>query len=61
MGHPRKRRKKFSKPSHPWQSDRIEKEKILETEYGFKNKKEIWKLQSKLRRFTKQAKKIWLT
>lgn len=58
MGHPKKKRKKFSKPIHPWETNRIEKERKLMKGYGFKNKKEIWKMQSKLRKFTKQAKNL---
>ena len=56
MGDPRKRRKSYSTPSHPWQRTRIEEEKILVQEYGVANKKEIWKMNSILRRFTKVAK-----
>tara|TARA_Y100000034_G_C6897857_1_gene414404 strand:+ start:217 stop:873 length:657 start_codon:yes stop_codon:yes gene_type:complete len=58
MGHPRKKRKKYSTPRHPWQAERIEKEKkILET-YALKNKKEIWKMQSILSKYTTQAKNL---
>ena len=56
MGDPRKLRKKYSKPSHPWQKLRIEDEKVLMTDYGFKNKTELWKLNSKLRNFKTQVK-----
>ena len=56
MGDPRKLRKKYSKPSHPWQKLRIEEERVLMTEYGFKNKTELWKLNSKLRNFKTQVK-----
>ena len=41
MGSPKKQRKKYSKPSHPWQKARIEEEKALKKEYSFKNKKEL--------------------
>ena len=57
MGDPKKQRKKYQTPSHPWQKQRIEEEAVLTREYGFKNKKEIWKLNSLLRNFHKQAKK----
>jgi len=57
MGDPKKATKKYSKPSHPWRKDRIESESILVKEYGFKNKKEIWKLGSLLKNFAQQAKK----
>ena len=49
MGDPRKARKKYQTPTHPWQKKRIEEEKELIKEYGFKSKKEIWKLNSWLK------------
>jgi len=58
MGHPKKTRKKYDSPGHPWQKTRIEQEKILLKEYGLKNKQEIWKTDTKLRRIKKQAKKL---
>lgn len=58
MGDPKKTKKKYSKPRHPWEKGRIEQEKILLKEYGLKNKKEIWKAQSILRRSTFQAKRL---
>ncbi len=58
MGHPKKLKKKYSTPSHPWQSARITGEKIILKEYGLKNKKEIWKMESLLKNFTAQAKML---
>jgi len=58
MGDPKKLRKKYEPPRHPWQGSRINAEKILTKEYGLKNKKEIWKAQSLLRNFAKQAKNL---
>jgi small subunit ribosomal protein S4 len=58
MGDPKKHRKKYSTPGHPWQRARIEEERTLMEEYGFKNKKEIWKMNSFLRGATAQAKKL---
>jgi len=56
MGDPKKPKKKFSMPSHPWKKERIEFEGPIKKEYGLKNKKEIWKLSSVLKRFAEQAK-----
>lgn len=56
MGDPRKHRKKYSTPRHPWERERITEEKQLIKEYGLKNKKEIWKAASLLKNFKKQAK-----
>jgi len=58
MGDPRKQRKKYSTPTHPWQKARIDEEKNLTHEYGFKNKKEIWKISSILNKYKDQAKKL---
>ena len=58
MGDPRKQRKKYRKPSHPWQKTRIEEEKVLVLEYGLKNKKDLWRMTSKLAKFKQQAKSL---
>ncbi len=58
MGDPRKLRKKYTKPSHPWQKQRIDEEAILMKEYGFKNKIELWRLNSLLRKYKLQVKKL---
>ena len=58
MGDPRKQRKKYDRPSHPWQKARIDEEKLLTEEYGLKNKKDLWRMTSKLARFKKQAKSL---
>ena len=58
MGDPKKHRKKYSTPSHPWQAERLEEERKLVKEYGFKNKTELWKMVSFLRKVTAQAKKL---
>jgi small subunit ribosomal protein S4 len=34
MGDPRKRKKKYETPTHPWQKDRIDDEKELRRKYG---------------------------
>ena len=58
MGDPRKSRSKYESPTHPWQKARIDEERIITNEYGLKNKKEIWMMQSKLRNFLDQTKKL---
>src|SRR3989344_1459219 len=58
MGSPKKQRKKFSKPSHPWQKERILREQELSKEYGLRRKYEIWKMSSILKNFTAQAKNL---
>ncbi|MEA2037995.1 MAG: 30S ribosomal protein S4 [Nanoarchaeota archaeon] len=58
MGHPKLRKKTYRKPTHPWQKERIDEERALLTEFGLKNKKEVWRVASLLRKYTKQAKKL---
>ena len=58
MGDPKKLRKKYNPPRHPWQGPRINAERILVKDYGLKNKREIYKSQSLLRNFAKQAKQL---
>ena len=60
MGDPRRLKKNYETPSHPWQKERLEAERELSEEYGLKNKRELWKFGSKLRRYTKQAKNLIL-
>lgn len=58
MGDTRKHRSKLSRPSHPWQKDRIEEEKVLVREFGLSNKKDLWKSSSLFKNATKQAKTL---
>ncbi|PIN72350.1 30S ribosomal protein S4, partial [Candidatus Woesearchaeota archaeon CG10_big_fil_rev_8_21_14_0_10_47_5] len=41
MGDPRKIKKKYSTPIHPWQRARIEEEGVIIKDHGLKNKKEV--------------------
>lgn len=58
MGDPRKQRKKFSKPSHPWQRERIAAEKDILKQYGLRRKFEVWKMDSLLKKYLHRAKTI---
>lgn len=58
MGDPRRIRKKYQKPRHPWRADRIEAEKKILREYGLKNKKEIWRVETILRNYRRQARNL---
>ena len=58
MGDPKFLRKKYEKPSHPWQAERIAEEKELLFKYGLKNKRELWKAESILRNFRAQAREL---
>ena len=58
MGDPRKTRAKYQGPRHPWNKERIESEKKLAYEYGLTNKKELWKVESKLKNYKDNIKKL---
>ena len=58
MGDPKKQKKKYTPPRHPWEKERIEKERGLVKEYGFKNKREIWKMNFIINNVKDQAKKL---
>lgn len=61
MGDPRRPKKRFARPFKAWDETRIADEKELFEGYGLKNKKEIWKASTMLRRFKGQAKKLIAT
>ncbi|MGE0792621.1 MAG: 30S ribosomal protein S4 [Candidatus Woesearchaeota archaeon] len=58
MGDPKKIRKKYNTPRHPWIKARIIDERRIRTEYGTRNKKEIWKMETILKNFKNRAKKL---
>ena len=58
MGDPKFPGKHYDTPSHPWQKVRIEEEAGLIHQYGLKNKKEIWKANTKVREMRRQARKL---
>lgn len=43
MGDPRRLKKKFKKPKHPFQKDRMMEELEFLGKYGLRNKREFWK------------------
>lgn len=58
MGDPKKPKKKYSRPSHPWIKSRIDTEKVLMKEYGLKNKKQLWRMEKILSNFKDQVKRL---
>ena len=58
MGDPKFSRRIYLRPSHPWEGERIKMENELLKKYGLKNKKELWKAQSVLRRFRQRARQL---
>jgi small subunit ribosomal protein S4 len=58
MGYPGKNRRQYDTPAHPWEKSRIEEEAKQVIEFGLRNKKELWKAQSILRRYRRAAREI---
>jgi small subunit ribosomal protein S4 len=58
MGDPKFHRRMFDRPKHPWEAARMDEERILVKKYGLKNKRELWKAQSTLRGFRRQAREL---
>jgi small subunit ribosomal protein S4 len=55
MGDPKFPRRKWEGPRHPWEADRIAAENELLKKYGLKNKRELWRAESLLRRFRQRS------
>ncbi len=58
MGDPRKTRKQFKRPLKIWDKANIEKEKALKQTYGLKNKREIWRTETLLRKKRTSARSL---
>jgi len=50
--------KGYETPNHPWQGERIAEESGLMGRYGLKNKEELWRAQSELRSFRREARRL---
>jgi small subunit ribosomal protein S4 len=58
MGYPGKNHKAYQTPKRPWEKTRIESETRLVIEYGLRNKRDVWKAQSILRKYRKGARDL---
>jgi small subunit ribosomal protein S4 len=58
MGYPGKNTKSYKTPNHPWQAARIEPEVELVKRYGLRNKREVWKAYSNLKKYRVLARKL---
>jgi small subunit ribosomal protein S4 len=50
--------KRYETPNHPYQGERIADEGNLRSTYGLTNKQELWRTQSELRRFRREARRL---
>ena len=58
MGDPKKQKKKYRRPLMVWNEELIANQKKLSEQYGLKNRREIWKVDSALKSIHDQAKKL---
>ena len=58
MGDPKKLRRKYSTPNHPWNKSVIEAERILVKEYGLAKKQEIYLANSFIKKYRSIAKSL---
>ena len=54
----KRKHKRYSKPKRPFDKMRIEEEAEIREEFGLKNKKEIWKAESKVKSIREKAKRL---
>ncbi len=58
MAYPGKKRKMYETPRLPWQAMRMTEEAELVKKYGLRNKRELWKAYSTLRKYRREARKL---
>ena len=58
MGDPKKPRKKWESPGHPWIKARLERELELVNAYGLRNKRELQIVQTMLRKIRHRARAL---
>lgn len=58
MGEPKRLKKLYKKPIHPWQKSRLVSEKEILCTYGLRNKRELWRTEEELRKYRREARDI---
>lgn len=58
MGDPRKTKKQYRRPMQIWDTESLGRERELRNLYGFKNKRELWKVETILRKKRKSARAL---
>jgi small subunit ribosomal protein S4 len=58
VGDPKKLRKSYRRPRRIWNSDQLNSELFIIGSYGLRNKRELWKAQTKVANFRNQARKL---
>ncbi len=60
MGDPKRPRKKYETPKQPWRTERLLEELKIVGEYGLRNKRELWRAASILRKYRKIARSLFV-
>ncbi|MCX6801758.1 MAG: 30S ribosomal protein S4, partial [Candidatus Diapherotrites archaeon] len=58
MGDPKRQKKHYERPKKLWDKAKVEERRRIVEAYGLKNKKEIWKSETFLRRKRENARKL---
>ncbi|MBC7120733.1 MAG: 30S ribosomal protein S4 [Candidatus Methanosuratus sp.] len=58
MGDPKKSRRKWQGPRHPWRKENLVSELALLGKYGLRNKRELWRANTQLKSFRGRASEI---
>ena len=58
MGDPKKSRRKWVSPGHPWVKERLQRELELIGKYGLRNKRELWIAEAVVREFRMRARSL---
>lgn len=58
MGDPKRQRRKFDTPRHPWREGILTEELNLLGQYGLRNKKELWRHKTMLTRYRTIARSL---
>src|SRR3989344_8507732 len=54
----KRKKKSYEKPKKPFDKDRILEENRIKKDFGLKNKREIWKAESKIAQIRRRAKSL---
>ena len=58
MGDPKRTRKSYETPRHPWRRDQLEVELHLMGDFGLRNKRELWRYKTMLSKVRGQARSM---
>ena len=58
VGDPKKQRKKYETPRHPWRRGQIADELKLIGDYGLRNKRELWRYRTEVSRIRGMARSL---